>query len=174
MSGRADKDHFIFDDKIKVPLLFIGKNVPKGKKVSQQVRTVDIFPTIFELLGIKFNDEIDGSSLNNLINGVDENEKIAYIESNPLVLTESNDVIGLRTSKYKYFRDKNNPKNRVHLYDLENDPYEDVNIKSANIDKINEFENILSDLLKNSKNNSNDDELNSEEIENELRKLGYV
>ena len=84
-------------------------------------------------------------------------------------------MIGLRTSKYKYFRDKNNPKNRVHLYDLENDPYEDVNIKSTNIDKINEFENILSDLLKNSKNNSNDDdELNSEEIENELRKLGYV
>jgi arylsulfatase A-like enzyme len=33
MSGRADVDHFIFDDKIKVPLLFIGKNVPKGKKI---------------------------------------------------------------------------------------------------------------------------------------------
>ena len=126
-------------------------------------------------MGIKFNDEIDGSSLTNLINGIDENEKIAYIESNPLVLTESNDVIGIRTSKYKYFRDKNNPENRVNLYDLENDPYEDVNIKSTNIDKINEFENILSNLLKDSKNNSNnDDELNSEEIENELRKLGYV
>ena len=175
MSGRADVDHFVFDDKIKVPLLFFGKNVPKAKKISQQVRTVDIFPTIFELLGIKFNDEIDGSSLTNLINGIDENEKIAYIESNPLVLTESNDVIGIRTSKYKYFRDKNNPENRVNLYDLENDPYEDVNIKSTNIDKINEFENILSNLLKDSKNNSNnDDELNSEEIENELRKLGYV
>jgi arylsulfatase A-like enzyme len=175
MSGRADKDHFLFDDKIKVPLLFIGKNVPKGRKISQQVRTVDIFPTIFELLGIKFDDDIDGSSLGNLINGINEDEKIAYIESNPLVLTESNDVIGIRTSKYKYFRDKNNPKNRIHLYDLEDDPFEDFNIQSTNFDKINDFENILSDLLKNSKNDfDNDDELNSDEIENELRKLGYV
>jgi hypothetical protein len=109
------------------------------------------------------------------MNDIDEDEKIAYFESTPLVLIDSNDVIGIRTSKYKYFRDKNNPKNRIHFYDLENDPYEDVNIKSTNIDKINEFENILSNLLKNSKNNfDNDDELNSEEIENELRKLGYV
>ncbi|RZD40974.1 MAG: hypothetical protein CXT78_11885 [Thaumarchaeota archaeon] len=174
-SGRADKDHFLFDDKIRVPLLFVGKNIPIGKKISQQVRTVDIFPTIFEALGIKFNDDIDGSSLINLMNDIDEDEKIAYFESTPLVLIDSNDVIGIRTSKYKYFRDKNNPKNRIHFYDLENDPYEDVNIKSINIDKINEFENILSNLLKNSKNNfDNDDELNSEEIENELRKLGYV
>ncbi len=174
-SGRADKDHFLFDDKIRVPLLFVGKNIPIGKKISQQVRTVDIFPTIFEALGIKFNDDIDGSSLINLMNDIDEDEKIAYFESTPLVLIDSNDVIGIRTSKYKYFRDKNNPKNRIHFYDLENDPYEDVNIKSTNIDKINEFENILSNLLKNSKNNfDNDDELNSEEIENELRKLGYV
>ncbi len=174
-SGRADKDHFLFDDKIRVPLLFVGKNIPIGKKISQQVRTVDIFPTIFEALGIKFNDDIDGSSLINLMNDIDEDEKIAYFESTPLVLIDSNDVIGIRTSKYKYFRDKNNPKNRIHLYDLENDPFEDFNIESSNIDKINEFENILSNLLKNSKNNfDNDDELNSEEIENELRKLGYV
>jgi arylsulfatase A-like enzyme len=109
------------------------------------------------------------------MNDIDEDEKIAYFESTPLVLIDSNDVIGIRTSKYKYFRDKNNPKNRIHLYDLENDPFEDFNIESSNIDKINEFENILSNLLKNSKNNfDNDDELNSEEIENELRKLGYV
>jgi arylsulfatase A-like enzyme len=174
MSGRADEDHFLFDDKIKVPLLFVGNNVPKGKKISKQVRSVDIFPTLFDLLGIKIDNEIDGSSLLNFMNGLNVDEKIAYIESNPLVLTESNDVIGIRTSKYKYFRDKNNSKNRVHLYDLENDPFEDFNIESSNIEKINDFEKILSDIIKNSENNIRDDELNSEEIENELRKLGYV
>jgi len=175
MSGRADKDHFLFDDKIKVPLLFIGKNVPKGKKISQQVSHVDIFPTIFELLGIKLNEDIDGSSLINLMNGKDEDEKIAYFESTPLVLTDSNDVIGIRTSKYKYFRDKTNPKNRIHLYDLENDPFEDFNLALSNIDKINDLEIILSSIKKDSKNNlNNEDELNSKKIENELRKLGYV
>ena len=175
MSGRADTDHFLFDEKIKVPLLLIGKNIPKGKKISQQVRAIDIFPTLFDLMQIKIPDKIDGASLINLMNGIDEDEKIAYIESNPLVLSESNDVIGIRTSAYKYFRDKDNPKNRIHLYDLKNDPYENFNIASSNTDKITTFENILSDMIKNSKNIvNNDDELNSEEIENELRKLGYV
>jgi arylsulfatase A-like enzyme len=174
-SGRADKDHFLFDDKIRVPLLFVGKNIPIGKKISQQVRTVDIFPTIFEALGIKFNDDIDGSSLINLMNDIDEDEKIAYFESTPLVLIDSNDVIGIRTSKYKYFRDKNNPKNRIHLYDLENDPFEDINLASSKISEINNLENILSNILKYSKNNFNDEnELNSKKIEDELKKLGYV
>jgi len=175
MSGRADKDHFLFDEKIKVPLLFIGKNILKGKKISQQVRTVDIFPTIFDLLGIKLDEDIDGSSLINLMNGMDEDEKIAYIESNPLVLTESNDVIGIRTSKYKYFRDKTDPKNRIHLYDLESDPFEDFNIATTNMDKINKFEKALSNILKDFENNTDtEDELNSEKIQTVLRKLGYV
>ena len=174
-SGRADKDHFLFDDKIKVPLLFVGKNIPTGKKISQQVRTVDIFPTIFEALGIKFNDNIDGSSLINLMNDIDEDEKIAYFESTPLVLIDSNDVIGIRTSKYKYFRDKNNSQNRIHLYDLENDPLENLNLASSKINEINNLENILSNILKDSENDSNNEnELNSKKIEDELRKLGYV
>ena len=174
-SGRADKDHFLFDDKIKVPLLFVGKNIPTSKKISQQVRTVDIFPTIFEALGIKFNDNIDGSSLINLMNDIDEDEKIAYFESTPLVLIDSNDVIGIRTSKYKYFRDKNNPQNRIHLYDLENDPFENLNLASFKINEINNLENILSNILKDSENDSNNEnELNSKKIEDELRKLGYV
>ena len=174
-SGRADKDHFLFDDKIRVPLLFVGKNIPIGKKISQQVRTVDIFPTIFEALGIKFNDDIDGSSLINLMNDIDEDEKIAYFESTPLVLIDSNDVIGIRTSKYKYFRDKNNPQNRIHLYDLENDPLENLNLASSKINEINNLENILSNILKDSENDSNNEnELNSKKIEDELRKLGYV
>ena len=173
-SGRADKDHFLFDDKIKVPLLFVGKNIPTGKKISQQVRTVDIFPTIFEALGIKFNDNIDGSSLINLMNDIDEDEKIAYFESTPLVLIDSNDVIGIRTSKYKYFRDKNNPQNRIHLYDLENDPFENLNLASSKINEINNLENMLSNILKDSENDSNNEnELNSKKIEDELRKLGY-
>ena len=43
-------------------------------------------------------------------------ENPAYIESNPLVIKQSNDVVGIRTGDYKYFRDKNDPKMRIHLF----------------------------------------------------------
>ena len=174
LAGRADKNHFVFDDKIRVPLLFVGNSVPKGQIINKQVRTVDIFPTIAELINMISESDKDGISLKPLMEGKTLDELPAYLESNPLVLQESNDVVGIRTSKYKYFRDKDDPKKRVHLYDLENDPFEDHNIQDKNQQKITEMENILQEMLKDApiQDSTNDDE--SEEIARELRKLGYL
>ncbi len=174
LAGRADKDHFVFDDKIRVPLLFAGNLVPKGQIVNSQVRTVDIFPTIAELINMGSENGKDGRSLKPLMEGKMLAELPAYLESNPLVLQESNDVVGIRTSKHKYFRDKDNPKKRIHLYDLKNDPFEDHNIQDTNQQKVMEMENLLQEMLKDSpvQNSTNDDE--SEDIARELRKLGYL
>ena len=32
ISGRADKDHFLFDECLRVPLLMVGQNLPQNKK----------------------------------------------------------------------------------------------------------------------------------------------
>ena len=108
-----------------------------------------------------------------LINGENMQEQPAYIESNPLVLTESNDVIGIRTSKYKYFRDKNESSKRIHLFNLETDPYEETNL-SSDTELIKKFEGILSSLLEDYPENISENTSESDEIEQELRKLGYV
>ena len=97
-----------------------------------------------------------------------------YIESNPMIDMKSNDVIGIRTSDFKYFRDKDSKNKRVHLFDLSNDPFEEKNIASTNQTKVSEMEEILQKILKNTKKESNEDDLTSDEIENELRKMGYV
>lgn len=173
MSGKADTEHFLFDEKIRVPLLFVGKKVPKDFLVHQQVCTVDIFPTIFDMLDIRTKIDFDGTSLNPLLEGQKIHEKPAYIESNPLVLTESNDVIGIRTSQYKYFRDKDDPKKRVHLFDLITDPNEDENI-FHNAKIVSEMEEILQVILKNNPIDDSSNNEESEEIEEELRKLGYL
>jgi choline-sulfatase len=44
--------HALRDDIIKVPLIFFGKNIPKGLVVESQVRTIDVVPTILSLLDI--------------------------------------------------------------------------------------------------------------------------
>ena len=173
IAGKADKDHFLFDELIKVPLLIVSPQITKNLLINQQIRTVDIFPTLFDLLGLKFQSDIDGVNLKPLINGESMQEQPAYIESNPLVLTESNDVIGIRTSKYKYFRDKNDPSKRIHLFNLKTDPYEETNL-SSETELIKKFEEILISLLGDYSEKISQNTSESDEIEQELRKLGYV
>lgn len=176
LSGHYSIDHDLFDEKLRVPLLFYGKNIDKDKIFSKQVRLVDILPTICYLTDISFDyNNADGKNLLPLKNEEIFQESPAYIESNPLIDKKSNDVIGIRTSKFKYFRDSESQNERIHLFDLSNDYYEEHNIASTNKTKVLEMEKILQDFLNNfNKAKPKNDDLTSDEIENELRKMGYV
>ena len=175
-SQRGDLDHYLFDERIKVPLLFFGYGVKSNNIVSSQVRTIDIFPTIFDILGLKsYEKNTDGRSLIPIMNGESVKELAALNVSSPLIEIKSNDVIGLRTSKYKYFRDKDNPKNRVYLFDLQNDPLEEKNIEKENPKIVEEMENVITQKLKESKSkNSEYDQNELKNIEKELKKMGYI
>ena len=136
LDQRSNPDRFLFDEKIRVPIFLIGSKINHGITISKQVRLIDVFPTICEIIGIpKWEEEVDGISIYPLL----ENKKIgdltAYIESTPGVEIETNNVIGIRTDKYKYFRNRYSKNLDVHLFDLENDPFEDENIakKSKNL-----------------------------------------
>jgi arylsulfatase A-like enzyme len=174
---RSDSEHFLYDELVRVPLLFLGYNLKKNIKISQQVRIVDILPTILDVIGITDNPEnVDGQSLLPLIEGKQITEEPAYLETHYLIERESQDKIGVRTSKFKFFRDVNNPKNLVHLYDLKNDPHENNNIANIKPEIVTQMEKILQNILQNS-TITPDNEFDEEEtkiIENELRKLGYL
>jgi len=54
----------IYDSLLRVPLIMSHPNLtPKGKTISNLVSTVDIFPTIMDVLDIKVNENIQGKSL---------------------------------------------------------------------------------------------------------------
>jgi len=94
----------------------------------------------------------------------------------PYEKPSSSDLVGIRTSKYKYFRSANDPKKNINLYDLENDPFENNNIANIYPDKVNELEKILTNMTSNSSHYTVD-EISEEEtkrIEQELRRLGYM
>ena len=107
--------------------------------------------------------------------GESSNELPALIISSPLLEINSNDVIGIRTSQYKYFRDKDNPNNRVYLFNLLDDPLEEKNISKENPKIIQEFETIIAKKQpKLKQNNSEYDEEELKNIEKELKKMGYI
>ena len=133
-----------FDEKFRIPLILCGYGINSHHIISQQIRSVDIFPTILELLERENNYQIHGKSLLNLISGKSNVEEPAYIESHKNVnegIFEN--VIGIRTSNFKYFRDKDDSSKNLHLFDLENDSFEIKNIAKNNPQIISLMENMI-------------------------------
>ena len=138
----------LYDERFRIPLIFCGSTI-KSKIIKDQVRMVDIFPTILELMGIKMaENEIHGRSLLPLLEGKDMEEVPALIDTaGNWNRTASSNCLGIRTSKFKYYRDKDDKNKKVHLFDLSNDPLEEKNIASENIALVENFEKDISKII---------------------------
>jgi len=170
----------IYDDRVHVPLVFCGYNIPSGKIINKLTKSIDIFPTVFDTCNLSNFTNRRGKSLRPLMLDKDFNETPAFIESTVNV-TKSSDsnVIGLRTSEFKYFRNRNNPLKNIHLYNLQNDPLEEYNIYLKNPEIIEKFENELIEINKNLEflMEESEDEIRleeAEEIEKKLKEVGYI
>ena len=165
----------LFDELIHVPLLFVGNSI-KPRVITKQVRHVDISPTIYELLDIPLDRKISGKSLISFDDKSSQEENPSYLHTMPYQKLSPLDMIGLRTSNYKYFRAARDPKENVNLYDLKNDPYENDNIAETNKELVTQFEKKILQLEKD--NLAEFEERISEKelqrISNELKRLGYM
>ena len=170
----------LYDERYKVPLLFFGLDVPSNKKINQQVRSMDIFPTIMNLTQSDYvKTEKHGISLSPLMRGELIKELPAFLDgckNAPKFIP--NDLIGVRTSEYKYFKNKYHDENN-HLYDLKNDPLEEYNIITKKPDIAKKMNELLLDLKdEHNFNPKKTDQLfdteEEDNIEAELRKLGYI
>ena len=175
---RSRLSHFrltLFDEAVRIPLLFVGKNIPGDKQISQQVTNVDIFPTILDELELSDNLQRDGRSLVPYFRGNNMKEREVYLHTIPYVEKSIDDKVGIRTSKYKYFRHARDSSENVNLYDLMQDPQENSNIASKNPEIVKEMELVLEELTKNETIESMDDvdDKRLEKIQDELRLLGY-
>ena len=165
----------LFDELIHVPLLFMGNSI-KPRVITKQVRHVDISPTIYELLDIPLDRKISGKSLISLDDESSQEENPSYLHTMPYQKLSPSDMVGLRTSKYKYFRAARDPKENVNLYDLKNDPYENDNIAETNKELVTQFEKKILQLEKDnfSEHEEKISEKELQRISNELKRLGYM
>ena len=180
---RGNTDRFLFDEKIRVPLFMIGSKINQCISISKQVRLIDVFPTICEIVGIpKWEEKVDGISLYPLLENKKMDDLIAYIESTPGVVIETNNVIGIRTDKYKYFRNRNDANLDIHLFDLESDPFEDDNIAKESKEIVESMECKLQEITNGYSLDdvSYDDETNKQEttevtnVKQIFQDMGYI
>jgi arylsulfatase A-like enzyme len=174
LDSRMGSGHRLYDDLIRVPLIFSGFGIDKPSIISQQVRHVDIFPTIAEIIGVDFKIDTDGVSVLPLIKGESMKEVPAYIESPPGIEKKQTKIIGIRTSKHKFIRSLEEPIKIKELFDLKNDPLEENNIAEQKSDIIDYFENQISNTRTNPNLQLNTDEDEIRIIEEKLKKLGYT
>jgi len=127
---------YLYDYTIKCFLYLIGKDFPKGIEVKSLIRSIDIMPTIMDMLKIKEKNnhkKIQGTSFLNFINGKSD-ERIAYCETGglggPTPSPERHNVKAVRANKWKLIYNETN-KNK-ELYDLEQDPEENHNLIGKN------------------------------------------
>ena len=176
---RRSRDYYftlsLFDELIHIPLLFVGNSI-KSDIITKQARHVDIFPTICDLLDIPLDIKISGKSLLSINNDNLQEESPNYLHTMPYEKLSPLDMVGLRTSKYKYFRSLHNSKENVNLYDLRSDPYENNNIAKIHKQLIIEFEKKILELEKENLS-EHVEEISDEEMEiisKELKRQGYV
>lgn len=177
LNSRSDPDCYLYDELVRTPLIFSGGIIPRHVIVSQQVRNMDIFPTIFGLLSIQDKNERDGKNLISILKGEKTEELPAYMESTAFIKKTKGDVVGIRTSEYKYFRSVDEPSRKANLYDLKNDPLEEKNIAKVKKDVVDKMESLLSQIINKSKIALSKEKMSkyeSKKVEEELRKLGYI
>ena len=167
-----------FDENFRPALILLGPNLPSGKIISTQTSSIDIFPTILDLIKTSTKINHRGQSLIHLFSNAENDERVVMLDGADYPLAQHDNTIGLRTKKYKYFRNRFSKSKNVHLYDLENDPLELSNIREQNPDVIENLEQELSQISPTGsfvfkKTHELSDEENKH-IEKELRKLGYI
>jgi arylsulfatase A-like enzyme/tetratricopeptide (TPR) repeat protein len=124
--GETEHGYFVYDATVRVPFIV---RVPgadlQGVRVPAQVRTIDVLPTILDLVGVEPPEKLHGQSLVPLMLGPDgEGPGSAYSESMSVHLQYGwSALYGVRTEEHKYIDAP-----RSELYALGTDPAETRNL----------------------------------------------
>ncbi|HEV2381888.1 MAG TPA: sulfatase-like hydrolase/transferase [Terriglobia bacterium] len=123
--GEMTHGVFLYDSTLHVPLIIAGPGVPAGRVIDEQVRSIDVMPTILGFLQLSPGNEAQGVNLWPL---VEHRSRIpadsSYLETiYPRTYLGWSELRGMRTDKWAFISAP-----RPELYDLESDPAEMQNI----------------------------------------------
>lgn len=138
--GLGDHDWWthgiLYQEQVRVPMILKGPGLPMGKRIAPTVRSIDIVPTIAQLLNFNVGElpVQDGVSLVPLMDGTTMDLQLnAYTDSvNTLVYNFAPDIVDTKDdllfglvlgNRWKYIRHLKSPK-KSELYDLQEDPHE--------------------------------------------------
>ncbi|MFN8059639.1 MAG: sulfatase-like hydrolase/transferase [Vicinamibacterales bacterium] len=161
---------FVYDAAVQIPLIIAGPGVAP-RVVRDQVRIVDVMPTILSMVGAPTPPEVQGTTLTPALEG-QRLDLVALAETwYPRYHYGWSELTTIRDGRYKFISAP-----RRELYDLEQDPKELTNLADANPARADALERQLGDMVArlastaSAKGPADVDP----EVEERLRALGYV
>ena len=122
----GEKQHIakrtLWEESTRVPLIFAGRGISKGKRCAEPVSLVDIYPTLIEWCGLEENELLEGVSL------VPQLKKAKTKREVPAVSASYFGNYAVRSREWRYIRYANGAE---ELYDHRVDPDEQVNLANA-------------------------------------------
>lgn len=170
--GEHTHGYFIYDTTLLVPLIVKAPRASAiaPRRVPNPVRTIDIAPTILQLLGMPAAPSMQGAGLLSLMMGKDTSTSSAYAETYYPTQYGASGLRALRNGRYKFI-DAPKPE----LYDLAADPGEIHNLyktqKSTALELKGQLDSLLARITP--KGPPKPAVVSAGEVE-ELASLGYV
>ena len=127
--GESTHGFFVYQSVLHVPLVIRAPyDGLRNRRVADLVRTVDVMPTVLDLLGVPVPEHVDGQSVVPLMTGaVREMGLGAYAEAvYPRYHYGWSELRSLTSERFKYIEAP-----RPELYDLVQDPHETRNLYDA-------------------------------------------
>ncbi|MGD9904981.1 MAG: sulfatase-like hydrolase/transferase [Vicinamibacterales bacterium] len=161
---------FVYDAAVQVPLIVAGPGVAP-RVVPDQVRIVDVLPTMLDLLGIPAPAAVQGTSLTPALGG-ERQELLAFSESwFPRFHYGWSELQAVRDGAFKFILAPTR-----ELYDLTKDPGETVNLAASDPARADRMERALRALVAQTSRSeaAKGPQAIDPAAEQRLRALGYV
>lgn len=141
--GELDHDANIYNTTTHVPFILSIPKIPSGvrRELSQ---SVDILPTLLDLVGIRRTKPVEGISLRPLLEG----GALSLPGQRHLIGQHRGDaIVSIRNDRWKMYKN-NTPEARfVELYDLLTDPSERYNVLGKHLDIARQLDTVLTGIL---------------------------
>lgn len=122
---------FLYESTLRIPLLMALPGVlPAGRRVAAPVRSIDVLPTVLDLLRVPIIGDVQGESLRPLYEGRAAPQRVVLSETKaPRENYAWSDLAAIREGSLKFIRAP-----RPELYDLSADPGETGNLYATRSD----------------------------------------
>ncbi len=169
--GESTHSLFVYDSTMRVPWLLRGPGVPAGAVVEEPARSIDLVPTVLDLLGMRERcGRCQGRSLVPAFEGKELPPEVSYAETYfPRLNLGWSELRSLRAGEWKYIEAP-----EPELYRIASDPGETRNLASENPGKLRELASELARLEHATEGTGSTEKVVDAETRAVLRSLGYL